>query len=558
MIEFLLEIQLNTKIEDLDKLFIQKPEVELHLKGIDYEFIAWGDPISEKGFKENLSKNLTPEYIVNNLYGHYYYFLLNKSKNEIFIGNSMFSILPIYYLINKEIIIVSDNAVRIASYLNIHDISKRFILGTILFNYPLFNDSIFENIKLLPANSFIRCSGSNSDIKKHTAIQGYFSKTPKPWKRSTGEIRDVFLSSVRKYLPDTEYAHALTGGFDGRTLVSTGLYYKKAFSCYGFGSQESKDTEIASRLAKKADIPFINIELGDSYIKNESRSCGEEFIVNSSGTATFARAHYLYSAKILSGDYQHIITGNFGSEIFRAAHIAGAVISSNIFDLFDSDNPEEGIRKLESSMEFQCLNSSSFKLQLESLKDDIMCLPCYDNSLSGLTKNQRFYVFVFEEIFRKYFGAEMVNQFKYIKNRTPFLDIEFLKAIFKTELAGIHSDFFEHNPSKRYKGQVLYAHIIKKAYSEFGKMMTDKGYKPDDLLNVFGKFNIAKNYLKKIRRKPSPDFDPYAVKKSWGTNHHYWNSIPIQSNYFNTSELQKINKLILYKIISLSYLIETF
>jgi hypothetical protein len=90
-----------------------------------------------------------------------------------------------------------------------------------------------------------------------------------------------------------------------------------------FGSKDSKDTRIASHLAKKAEIPFINIELGVSYIKNINLSCGEEFIINSSGTATFARSHYLHSAKRLSSDFQHIITGNFGSEIFRAAHIAG-------------------------------------------------------------------------------------------------------------------------------------------------------------------------------------------------------------------------------------------
>jgi hypothetical protein len=90
-------------------------------------------------------------------------------------------------------------------YLDLNDISKRFILETTLFNYPLFNDSIFESIKLLPANSYITCSGSNSDILKHTKIQDHFSATPKPWKKSTGEIRDIFISSVRKYFPDENY-----------------------------------------------------------------------------------------------------------------------------------------------------------------------------------------------------------------------------------------------------------------------------------------------------------------------------------------------------------------
>ena len=44
MIDFLLEIQLKAKPTELDILFIQKPEIELYLKGNEYEFIAiWGD-----------------------------------------------------------------------------------------------------------------------------------------------------------------------------------------------------------------------------------------------------------------------------------------------------------------------------------------------------------------------------------------------------------------------------------------------------------------------------------------------------------------------------------
>jgi len=60
-----------------------------------------------------------------------------------------------------------------------------------------------------------------------------------------------------------------------------------------------------------------------------------------------------------------------------------------------------------------------------SLKEDVLKLPCYNQSYIGFTKNQRFYVFVFEEIFRKYFGAEMVNQFKYLKTEHPFWTLNF-------------------------------------------------------------------------------------------------------------------------------------
>lgn len=557
MLDFILEIQLNSRISEVYRLFVQKPDIELHYNEPEYEFIAWGDPIYESDFKERLEAQKTPGFIVNNLYGHYYYVFLDKVLNEINIGNSFFSILPIYYYLESKRIILSENALSLGKYLNINAVNKRFILETVLFNYPLFSNSIFDGIDLLPSNSFIKISSPKPQFIRHTVIQDHFSTNPKSWERSTDELSDIFISIIKKYLPDESYAHALTGGFDGRTLVASGLYYNKAFSCYSFGSEVSRDVYIASKLARKTSLNFINISLDDEYAKTASLSSGREFILNSSGSATFARAHYLYAAKRLANDYRYIITGNFGSEVFRAAHVAGVVISSNLYALFNSEDPDEGIKKIESSWEYRSLNIVNYLTELEELKTDIRRLQCYDDSLAGFTKNQRFYVFVFEEIFRKYFGTEMVNQFRYIKNRTPFLDIDFLKAIFKTKLAGIHSDFFEHNPLKRYKGQVLYAHIINKTYSEFGKMLTDKGYKPDDLIQPLGKLNIVKGYLRKVTRKSLPDFDPYSVGKAWEANKNFWLKIPIPGDLFDLRITEDVPKETLYKILSLSYIVDS-
>ncbi len=557
MFEFILEIQLNSRITEVHKLFVQKPEIELHYNELDYEFISWGDPIFDSDFKKRLQANKTPEFILNNLFGHYYYLFLDKLSGELIFGNSLFSILPIYYYLDGRRIILSENALTLGKYLNINSVSKRFILETVLFNYPLFNSSIIDGVDLLPSNSFINISNTKPEFIRHTVIQDHFSTNPKPWKRSTGELSDIFISSVNKYLPDESYVHALTGGFDGRTLVASSLYYKKAFSCYSFGSEVSRDMQIASELSKKASLNFINIYLDDDYATKDSLACGREFILSSSGSATFARAHYLHAVKKLTNEYKHIITGNFGSEVFRAAHIAGAVISSNLYALFNSEDPNEGLKKVESSREYRSLQVVNYLTELEELKNDIRHLQCYDASLAGLTKNQRFYLFVFEEIFRKYFGAEMVNQFRYIKNRTPFLDIEFLKSIFKTELAGIHSDFFEHNPLKRYKGQVLYAHIIRKVYPKFGKILTDKGYSPDDLISPQGKLNIAKGYLKKITKRTPPDYDPHAVDKAWEYNKDFWLKIPRSGDLFNLKTIEGLPKEILFKILSLSYILDS-
>jgi asparagine synthase (glutamine-hydrolysing) len=553
MIEFIIEIPLNNIKTDTSIQFKEKPELKYYFSNELIEFTLWGDPILPNTFNKLLNFNLSVNNIIENICGHYYFVFLNKRQNVINIGNSLFSILPIYYVKIKDKLILSENALHIGKYLNNPSISKSFMLEMVLFNYPIFNNSIIEGVQLLPSNSYISIDNGRIKIEKHTHIENLFPSSPKPWKKSIHGIRDIFLENILKYLPDEPNYISLTGGFDGRTLVSASLYHNREFSCYSFGGPTTKDITIASELSKIAHIPFFKINIEDDYVKSYSLKCGLNFMLNASGTATFARAHYLFASKLLSDKTNCIITGNFGSEILRAAHNPGEVFSHNLFHLFNLSSKASLITTIEKSEEFKFLNREFFRSEWQEIKDKFDYLPCYNKDYSMLTQNQKFYVFVFEEVFRKYFGAEMVNQFKYLRNRTPFLDLVFLKAIFNTELSGIHSKFFEHNPLKRYKGQVLYANIINKAFPPFGSINTDKGYKPDDLRNLKGKFNILIEYIRKRSTpKNQANIDPYYVDRSWAINRKFFYKIPMDPLLYKNPA--NPSKELIYKCYSLSYL----
>jgi len=559
MIQFLLEVDLDIGQHNSKYSFLHKPLLTHHIEEENVELFLWGDPILPLGFTSILNKEPTVEKIINNIAGHYYYLLTNKARREIILGNSLFSILPVYYTVIERKLLVAHNAISLAKHIGNLSISKRFILEFILFNYPLFNHSLFESIRALNSNSHISIHNGKWQIFKHTNIANFFPNNPRPWRKSLDDIRDVFLEVVKKYLPETPYIHALTGGFDGRTLVSAGLFHQHKFSCYSLGPRDSIDKLIAAKLCASADLVYVDIPLDEEYTYGKSLNNGLEFIQNASGTATFARAHYLYAAKKLVKNTNVIVTGNFGSEIFRAVHIPGVIFAPNLFNIFDSKEPQTAISKIESSKEFQYLTQDIFKTDWSQLKDDLSMLPCFNPNYDLHTLNQKFYVLVFEEVFRKYFGAEMVNQFYYLRNRTPFLDINFIKEIMNTGLAGIHSDFFEHNPLKRYKGQVLYAHIINKAHPSFGKMILDKGYRPNDLLTLEGKINILKGYIKKRITRHNLLSDPYGVRQSYIANCEYYRNIPIDTELFNyklldSNPCENYNE-ISFKLISLSYLL---
>lgn len=559
MIDFILEIPLNVLFNSLNDLFRKKPTFTLARNYKDQECLLWGDPIPDAELLKADGPKWDADVIVKRCKGHFYFLFWNHRERVMTIGNSLFSVLPVYYRMESDRIVIAANALDIAEYMDSKKISRRFVLETMLFNYPLFNDSVVKGINLLPCNSNIKISADRCFFSKHTSVTDHFQTNPKPWRKALTEMSEVFLCSVRNYLPENRYFVSLTGGFDGRTLAAAGLYLKKNFACYTFGVARSADVAIATRLIAAAKVPFLRLDLDETYAREKALGLGLEFIRGASGNATFARAHYLYAARELAKKTEYIITGNFGSEVFRAAHVPGVVIAPNLFRLFDADSLQEGIRAISNSSEFSYLNCRNFRNEWEELKVDLERLPRFNAEYRSLSRNQQFYIFVFEEIFRKYFGAEIINQFHYVKNRTPFLDWDFLKAIFQTGLAGIYSSFFEHNPIKRYKGQVLYAHIIRKTYPEFGLMMTDKGYRPDDLTTWEGKISIICGYIKKrINRKILMKSDPYSVIAAFESNRNVFNNIEIDSDWFNAERISKEMNAnpgeALFKPLSLAYI----
>jgi hypothetical protein len=407
------------------------------------------------------------------------------------------------------------------------------VLENILFYYPLFNQTACKNIALLATNSFLTLTDKGPRVTKHTCVADWFVSEPAPWKKTIDQIAGLFIDRVRHYLPDEPYQHALTGGFDSRTLVACGLHYHKRFETYSFGNDLSNDAGIAAGLSKAAGVTYNQIRLDQDYVENQSLRHGLDFISQCNGTASFSRAHYLYAARSLSTRSRFLVTGNFGSEILRAAHNAGVVISPNLYHLFQSESLAEAIKKIEASCEFGWIDAEQIGDEWQSLKSDLAGMPVFSPDFSSLSLNARFYLFIFEETFRKYFGAEMVNQYESLNNRTPFLDSVFLKEMLKTALAGVYSEFFEHNPLKRYKGQLLYAYFIEKTYPPFSGMLTDKGYRPSDLQSVTGKLRILQGYLKKKTRRVAVTDDPYSVMRSYRFNLPFFKQIDMNGSVFN-------------------------
>lgn len=519
-----------------------------------------GDPVVEKGTSLNAESliGLVRTNRLNTLGGFFYLLQVVNSK-ELVIFSSVFNILPLYYAEWNGCILISSRTHLIREYCgDAFPVDKQYLLEQVLFNYGLFKRTYWSGIYLSPANHVIKLN-TRLEFTKTFDIEDFFSNSPARGHKALSEIADEFLDITAKYFPDYPYALSFTGGFDGRTLTAASIYHKKSFSGFSFGSQNASDLLLPMEQAEKFGINFLPIHLEDEYISS-FYSDGLDLIRLSEGQASFNRAQYVYAARILSVKFSHMITGNFGSELFRAAHVAGAITTGELFEVIRCSDKKQISSIILRSPKIRYLKKNQFKAEIESLIHE---LTAFRESNHGLNRNALLYKYTFTETARKYFGPEIVMQSNFLFNRTPYLDFSFFKYLLSTFYCGAYSGYKTDNPLKRFKGQLPYAYIIRKASPLLFCMPTNKGYRPCDLMSFYGKLRLLANLMRNKGNK-AHDNDPYSLKRAFTGNLNKYLEWNINEDLYNQSDVKAAmmsgaraeDRGIMFKILSANYYLQ--
>jgi asparagine synthase (glutamine-hydrolysing) len=541
MIPYFLIYHKTNKINDPDDSIILKSgewiicfEKKKKFEIVENEngkFYLLGDLIN----KERL--NVQP-FNIFDLKGNFY--LIYHSEKSVEIYNSLFSVLPIYY--SQKHSVISNSISQIFNYsLTSNSIEKKFILENLIFNYGLFDRSLYKEIHLLPSNSYIRINDKNHfEIVKHTFITDFFPNSMSSGKKTLDILAGSFIQNVSKYFPPEPFSITFTGGFDGRTLVACAQNERKEFRTCSFGIYGNDDVDLPHRQAALLNIPYSCYSLNsDSYLTSGFQFHVDQLISHSPGFNAFLYPHFSYLAHQESEKCSCLVTGYFGSELFRALHITGALSSELLKQLFVTKDDKLFVKSVRESRRLELLNLEFFKVELEELIEELVEYRRHLNN--ELSLNQQFYVFVFEEMFRKIFGTLITAQSEFIRIRTPFLDFEFIISLLSSSFAGINNDFFTHNPMKRFKGQRVYAEIIRRTNPVIYKQMTGKGYAPADLANPLRYPKILIPYLhKKIIKNNQPEnLDNLGIISGIKKNKFQFDkSINSENDYFNIQLLR--------------------
>jgi len=452
------------------------------LEGIGSTLILIGDPVFRD--RPSLGALLCPapgEISEPNLYeevrGHYNWFLIRP--DGLSCGSSFGAIYPVYYFSGGQRTVLCSSSVILAEAVQPKEKDRRNLLERLLFNYPFFDSTWWEGIRLLEAHRYLSLGAGPASIAGEFDLSRYFGAEVQGSRQSLRRLTELFQEEAELFFPDLPFGISFTGGFDGRTLVAAARRASRDFFTFSFGRPGASDLSVPMAQAGALGIPYWPITLGREYLEKDALESALSFMRLSEFNGNFGRPHYHFAAQQLSEKTEFIMTGNFGSELFRAMHEPGVMMTEHLIRLFSAgdDSWKEGLVQA-AELSYPGL----FGDELDSLVAD---LETYLAQRKDWDPNHRFYHFVFHELFRKYFGAEMVMQRHYLNNRTPFLSLRFFRELNRTRWAGIHSRLYEKQKARRMKGQVFYSSFIREAERELYYLKTSKGYSPADVLETW-------------------------------------------------------------------------
>jgi hypothetical protein len=462
---------------------------------------------------------LESDSFVNCLKGSYVLVLINEAKNEVVVIPDRLNVLPLYYAFSDGKLIVSSNTAMIlkTSWVS-REVDPLAMAMQNLFDYMLGEHYFVKGIRRFENARIYSFNRQGVRNKIYWDVSELFHDKLLPKKQSLDMLAEQLKENVKLYSSDAEKALvSLTGGFDGRANLAMLDRPTNEYKCYSYGMPGSKQIRVPQEISKKTGIPYEPIILDHEFLGQYYQNTLKASYF-SNGTAPVGFSNIPYAYEKLSKYSDTIITGLFGSEILRPLHNCGIQVNDQSFDIFLSDDYRKGVEQAIVNMKDVHFFDKDY---LTNCKKELIeyFRAHYFDKYKKIDRTIIFFLFIIQEGLRKYFSQEVSIERVYVTTRFPYFDIDLIDLIYQTPWAGMYNGFLGESKFKRRKGQLLYAHIIKKFKPELGALILDRGYTPNDLLFPFPlnylKIGMgvwrAKKYLKKAGGNDTFDTEKWAI-----------------------------------------------
>lgn len=190
-------------------------------------------------------------------------------NSEVVIAVDRVRTIPLFYAIEKRVLLISDDASWIRDQLHDQTINVGATVEFFQSGFVGGDRTLYDGIKTIQAGEYVKAVESENgwSLSSHQ----YFSYFTADHRVDDPEevllekldtiVLDTFSQLIEKYKNAT-FVVPLSGGMDSRFIVHTLKRLRcKNVLCYSFGTPENRDCLVAKEIAKQVEYPWYFVQL---------------------------------------------------------------------------------------------------------------------------------------------------------------------------------------------------------------------------------------------------------------------------------------------------------
>lgn len=482
-----------------------------------------------------IQKRLLPRDLVTirdheliDLRGSFIIIKIDKITEEVKIVNDLFGLKPLYYGRLGKFYVISNSLTAIKSFSP--EIDEANFIEKLIFEHNLSRDTIYKNVFSLNEASILILKDS-FHVKTYFSWYDYFSAASNENKFDIEKYISFFNASVRSKAENNKTnLVTLTGGHDGRAVLSSFVKQRLQVETFSYGRPGSENTRIPETIARKMGFKHTSIylleEFEKEYVKNAKLTAWL-----SDGELIFSQQTTLYAAGQLAKTFSNVFTGLLAGELVGAVHLLTDYInpvyyryfySDEIFNLERELKPYQAVIKISNSKEI----TDSILYHLADRKKKLVFIK------EGGNKHLFSLCDMITWGFRKFYAYQMHLARYHLQNYPVFCDFDLMDLLINSSYNQIYRNSYK-SLYHRKNSRRLQLEIIDRNSPELSSLPLDRGYSPREAIrSLYFVPRILKYLVRKNRIRKGMYTSDFLGKQ--------WTDLIYQSNLFDNYVLTEM------------------
>lgn len=492
----------NYFYEDDDFLMLLRGTLVPDMQGFLPDFKVVAGKIIEEG-----------DQIINDLRGHFNIIQINKSSKQIRIINDYFGLKPVYYGSLNSTAIISSSLALIKKFNPA--ISKYGIVEKLLFEHNLLNNTIFENIFTLDCATILNQADNSFSSEVYHNWYSFIAEADSGKKFSFREYNEVFCNKIKQIADhDNNNLITLTGGHDGRAVLSAFIKQDLPFETFSFGRPGSENTSIPELVAHKLSFShksiYLENEFERDYLNNALRTTQL-----SEGELMFTQQNTLFSVDKLDQTKILLFTGLLAGEVSGPVHLKKDYINNIYFNFILEHNLLTIDHIKEKVGDFLKFSEEEYSdLHISILKN-------VEDHKKGLSivkaSNNKHMVYLADMItwgFRKFYAYQIHLIRYHFENIPVFYDFDLVNLLINSTYNKAYKNSYK-SLFRRRNSRLLQLRLIITNAKTLSTVKLDRGYTPREALCFLCTPLKILKYILRKRKIKAGKYVPDFLDKDW-------------------------------------------